>query len=591
MAEVDAGLRGDVFETLRRGARQQREERGGKRRRADSGKCAAQLLYFQMRRLAMRFMVGAWAVCAAWAGEISGVVVADDGMPFLAPVEVRLHCAGSETASTAADGVGRFRFPAGQATDACELSASAAGYRVSRTPVRGLPAAAGIPALVLRRAGKYQGETISVSHLAALPVARAQFQLAARKLFANEIAVAAVFLRLASRSTRGMPPPGSSWAACAWRSTMPTALAKRLPGAVAADPWFLAPYEPLLLLERAEGNAEAVWDFCEKLRRINPHRRTDARRASSFAPRAQLFAAAFLAVSAGGQTLELSVGGLDIAAIPPTPRNGRGRGFRRLEDGRGRAVRAAQDKPGDAGLLRALAVAHFQAGRWFAAARAFKRSDRIEPLRAADRFALATAFSRLERRHWARAELERLVEEHPAEKDYRFALSEIFYFYQWFEQAANSLRRLSGLRPALRPRTTAWASASKAWAGTRKPPRLTCGRSNWTKHRAGNRPGPPFIWAACGTTWGCSQKRKRRWSGRPSSVRRRPPSITSSASCCASSGSGRQAAESLERAVSLEPENAQALPALAQVYRRMGAETAARQTLERFREMQTQTGQ
>ena len=220
----------------------------------------------------MRFMVGAWAVCAAWAGEISGVVVADDGMPFLSPVEVRLHCAGSETASTAADGVGRFRFPAGQATDACELSASAAGYRVSRTPVRSLPAAAGIPALVLRRAGKYQGETISVSHLAALPVARAQFQLAARKLFANEIAVAAVFLRLAVELD---PRYASAWFELGrLRLALDDADGARqaFARAVAADPWFVAPYEPLLLLERAEGNAEAVWDFCEKLRRINPHR-------------------------------------------------------------------------------------------------------------------------------------------------------------------------------------------------------------------------------------------------------------------------------------------------------------------------------
>ncbi len=220
----------------------------------------------------MRFAVWAWAACAAWAGEISGLVVADDGMPFLGPVEVRLHCAGAETASTAADRVGRFRFPDMQAGGDCELTASAVGYRVSRTPVRGLPAAAGIPALVLRRAGKYQGETISVSHLAARPVARALFQIAVRKLSANQVDAAEAALRAALVIDRRY--------ASAWFELGRLRLAlddaggarKAFAGAIKADPWFLAPYRPLLLLERAEGNAQAAWDLCEKLRRINPYR-------------------------------------------------------------------------------------------------------------------------------------------------------------------------------------------------------------------------------------------------------------------------------------------------------------------------------
>ncbi len=220
----------------------------------------------------MRFAVWAWAACAAWAGEISGIVVADDGMPFLGPIEVRLHCAGSAIASVAADGAGRFRFPDMQAGGDCELIASAAGYRVSRTPVRGLPAAAGIPALVLRRAGKYQGETISVTHLAALPAARAQFQIAARKLAANEIDDAEAALRTAVDID---PRYASAWFELGrLRLSLDDAAGARkaFAKAIEADPWFLAPYEPLLLLERAEGNTQAAWALCEKFRRINPYR-------------------------------------------------------------------------------------------------------------------------------------------------------------------------------------------------------------------------------------------------------------------------------------------------------------------------------
>ncbi len=225
------------------------------------------------RRLGMQFAVWFWTVCAAWAAETSGIVVADDGMPFLSPVEVRVHCAGLEASSTIADGEGRFRFPDVQETGGdCELIASAAGYHASRTTVRNLPAAAGIPALALRRAGKYQGETISVSHLAAPPAARGEFQTAVRKLYANEIDAAEASLRTAVEID---PQYASAWFELGrLRLAFDDAAGARraFARAVAADPWFVAPYEPLLLLERAEGNDEMVKILCGKLRRINRYR-------------------------------------------------------------------------------------------------------------------------------------------------------------------------------------------------------------------------------------------------------------------------------------------------------------------------------
>ena len=231
-----------------------------------------------MRRLWMRLAVWAAAACAAWAAEVSGVVVADDGMPFLGPVEVRIACAGEQAAAPvadSADGAGRFRFrfPSAPEEDGCELTAAAAGYIAARTPLGSLPAAAGIPALALRRAGKYQGETLSVSHLAAPPEARAAFEAAARRLFAGAIDEAAAALRKAVESD---PQYAAAWFELGrlLLARNDAAGARRaFARAVAADPWFVAPYEPLLLLERAAGREETVAALCAKLRRINPYRR------------------------------------------------------------------------------------------------------------------------------------------------------------------------------------------------------------------------------------------------------------------------------------------------------------------------------
>lgn len=228
-----------------------------------------------MRRLRIRLAVWAGAACAAGAAEISGVIVADDGMPFLGFAEARIECAGgTQAAAAAADGAGRFRFPdAPEEENGCALTAAAAGYLSARAPLGSLPAAEGIPALALRRAGKYQGETISVSHLAAPPAARAAFQDAARRIFAGASEEAAASLR---RAVEIDPLYAAAWFELGrlLLARNDAAGARRaFSRAVAADPWFVAPYEPLLLLERAEGHAQTVETLCAKLRRINPYRR------------------------------------------------------------------------------------------------------------------------------------------------------------------------------------------------------------------------------------------------------------------------------------------------------------------------------
>ncbi len=102
---------------------------------------------------------------------------------------------------------------------------------------------------------------------------------------------------------------------------------------------------------------------------------------------------------------------------------------------------AAQADPDNPARQRALGIAHFQAGRAYSAAAALKRADSSYPLDSEARFLLASAFLRLERRHWARAELELLVETHADRDRYRLALARIHYDQQRFQDGVELLRR------------------------------------------------------------------------------------------------------------------------------------------------------
>ena len=96
-------------------------------------------------------------------------------------------------------------------------------------------------------------------------------------------------------------------------------------------------------------------------------------------------------------------------------------------DAEGILFEAAASNPESAILLRALGIAHYQAGRYFSAGAALKRSDALEPLDPEARFLLAGSFIRIERRHWARAELERLVARDGASGSHRLALARVYY--------------------------------------------------------------------------------------------------------------------------------------------------------------------
>lgn len=109
---------------------------------------------------------------------------------------------------------------------------------------------------------------------------------------------------------------------------------------------------------------------------------------------------------------------------------------------------AASSNPESASLLRALGIAHFQAGRYFSAGSALKRSDAMAPLDPEARFLLAGSFIRIERRHWARAELEGLVARHEESGRYRLALARVYYDQGQFAAALSQVDRILERSPA-----------------------------------------------------------------------------------------------------------------------------------------------
>jgi len=109
----------------------------------------------------------------------------------------------------------------------------------------------------------------------------------------------------------------------------------------------------------------------------------------------------------------------------------------------------AQRNTSNAALQRALGIAHFQAQHYLAAAAALKRADRAVRLDAETRFLLATAHLRLGRSHWARAELETLVDSQPEQPRYRLALARLHYEGQRFLAGAEQLRSALERAPSL----------------------------------------------------------------------------------------------------------------------------------------------
>ncbi|MBI1354821.1 MAG: tetratricopeptide repeat protein [Acidobacteria bacterium] len=290
----------------------------------------------------------------------------------------------------------------------------------------------------------------------------------------------------------------------------------------------------------------------------------------------------WLPTSARAQTLSLDLRGLALPeAVEADLR-------RALDDAQWPRAEAllyglAQTETPSARLLEALGAVHLQCGRYLQAATAYRRADRLEPLRPAARLALAKAYLGLQKRHWARREIERLAREEPRNPLYAEALAGIFQDYQWFDLAAEQARRAIELAP---DSASPYDRLGQALEGRNQMPgALDAYRTAVEKDRRGSRPsaGPGYrlgrllletgrpgdaaqaLQAALAIDpghadaayeWGMALRRLERWP---------------------------EAARALERAAELAPRDARIPYALSQVYRRLGRMDEARQAVERFR--------
>ncbi len=221
-------------------------------------------------RLASAGLLTVGSVCA---DPLLGRILADDGMPLPTNATVQLICDGSVLASARVDDEGGFSLDNTPARSGCSLSASAAGYRQQAVRVSDLPLNHRIPAIVLHRLGRNQGEAVSVSFLAAPEDALQSFQAAIRKLQARPVSDPNSARQHLRSAIRKFPGYAQAWFELGRlhlaQGDIPAAI-RSFQEAVRADPWFVSPYEPLILLLKSTGDADAADRACQGLRRINP---------------------------------------------------------------------------------------------------------------------------------------------------------------------------------------------------------------------------------------------------------------------------------------------------------------------------------
>ena len=107
-----------------------------------------------------------------------------------------------------------------------------------------------------------------------------------------------------------------------------------------------------------------------------------------------------------------------------------------------KSARAAQ-------LYEAVGGVFFLNQEFLNAAISFKRADAAVPLQARNRFTLAMSYLRLNRRDWAKPELERLTKEHPTNALYLYWLARLDYDAKAYNEAIAKLTKVVALDPTM----------------------------------------------------------------------------------------------------------------------------------------------
>ena len=208
---------------------------------------------------------------------LSGKILLDDGMPPLTPIAIELVCKTQVVRQTRADDEGRFTLPPSSshpAPSACILRASLSGYRAASIRLADMPEHPDVAALVLHREGKWQGAAISVTWLAAPAAARKAFHAAIREMRRGSEADLAGVARALQTAVKEYPQYAAAWyelGRLRLREGDSSGAREALGKAVAADPWFISPYQPLLLLELGEQRWLQVRNLCNRMLAMNPY--------------------------------------------------------------------------------------------------------------------------------------------------------------------------------------------------------------------------------------------------------------------------------------------------------------------------------
>ena len=213
------------------------------------------------------------ASAQASAEPMRGRVVTDDGMPLPDSASVVLRCRGTERPIPGFFDGEFFEVVGPSGEDGCAIEIAATAYRRATAPAASLPSNPSIPGLVLHRLGKNRGETISVTHLLAPEEAKRRFHSGIRALRRNEPDSIDRALESLGVATELFPGYAQAWfelGRIGLARGDPASAIDALRKAVAADPWFVSPYEPLILLLRATGEAAEAAVRCDGLRVINP---------------------------------------------------------------------------------------------------------------------------------------------------------------------------------------------------------------------------------------------------------------------------------------------------------------------------------
>lgn len=225
-----------------------------------------------MVRVRIRLVAACLAVALPLAGSpLLGRILTDDGLPLPDGTSVALTCGSAGQFVTSVDEWGQFEFAERPTRGGCHLEASVAGYQPKSVTAGDLPDDPRIALITLHRLGAGQGEGLSVTHLAAPPEAVESYHLAVREMRRGVAGDLQSVLKHLQDAVHAYPDYAQAWFEIGRINLAQGSTAKAIGAfqeAVRADPWFISPYEPLVLLLRATDDADAN-GICQGMRRIN----------------------------------------------------------------------------------------------------------------------------------------------------------------------------------------------------------------------------------------------------------------------------------------------------------------------------------